>query len=1322
MKRYDACTALSLFGMALFLPDAASATVSAFSPANPIMAQYVKKPTYLTASAKPRVMLIFDNSGSMNSFAYANDPDASENEKQEKKGEEQEKSCSESFLENNPNLYGYFDPNASYTYNGDYWDKTDSADSGVSGNELNCLYMDRVDIARKVLTGGKLSGDTTPDGRPILVTQGGYHDGYYDEKGRVAASEKEVAGVVQATFDDVSYGLTLYDIYSNGGLVTNPIGDSVDDIIATINNTPPRTATPLAETLYTVIGYFQQRDERETSRQYLRGYDFKKGFYHKFYKSKQPLGPRYYNESHQRPLDRLIFGRPPSVKKKVSYEISKSWDPFWSDSEGEMIDCAESFVILVTDGLPVEDTSIPRSLVDTDGDGDEMWPKKKKGDGPTDSSDYLDDVAGYAYNTDLRSDIAGKQNLEVYPVFAFGTEEGRELLQNTAENAGGLDHYKDASDGEALSEALHSILGDIMAKTSSGGSVAVLNSSRRGNGAAYQSLYHPYIEEETTSGKVKVKWTGEVRALLIDSNGNLREDSNNNRQVDMEEDLVFSVEKDTADELMAVLTKDVNGDGVIDPETETPTKKVPLDDVNYLWSASKLLSELSPVSLDTNRSEYVSSTARGRYIHTWIDENNDGIVDAGEYRPFTTGGLGAGVINYFFGTATGERRNFDDSDDLINASDLNLLINWVRGQEQDAFDMRSRTLGSKTFRLGDIDRSSPTAVQRPGDNFDTRYNSVSYRKFKEKYRDRRTMVYAGSNDGIFHAFNSGFFIDRVKDPATGAVIRNRFWLNRTADSYGNTVSVNDNGPALGQEMWAYIPYNLLPHLQWLPQKDYQHIYYNDLKPRTFAAKLWSESDSVHVGGWGTILVGGMRWGGGPIKVNVSTDEDAPDERTMRSAYFIFDITDPEQPPVLLSEFTPDSDFSFTTVYPDVVSVTSDGDADPSGWYLVFGTGPTSLKGESDQEGKLLVRKFKTGLTMGQGLPGHTALWEKIDGKEEIAFTSGEENSFISAPYAADMQPGNPVKNKGAFTSDVVYFGTVAGRFGEKIDDPGTWTGRMHRVVLEDANDASVKAANPLTWKETIFYDPAAPISTGAAVARDDKKNIWVYFGTGRFFHSQDKKNVADQAFYGIKEPMNAAGKLTWQQVDSGATFIDSTNTEVYGGSDASTSRVKNSSIASVTTFEELETEAESTTYSGWKINLNGGSRVFIDPSVVAGVVNFSAYRPALGICDTSGESTTYSTYYKTGTAYWDPIMGQDKSVSINVDKNGNETSDPTQKQKRNSSSFSNPGVTTGAGYGTTNAGRVFANFGRSTGEMETKILETPLPVKSGKIYWQQIRK
>ncbi len=28
MKRYDACTALSLFGMALFLPDAASYRVS----------------------------------------------------------------------------------------------------------------------------------------------------------------------------------------------------------------------------------------------------------------------------------------------------------------------------------------------------------------------------------------------------------------------------------------------------------------------------------------------------------------------------------------------------------------------------------------------------------------------------------------------------------------------------------------------------------------------------------------------------------------------------------------------------------------------------------------------------------------------------------------------------------------------------------------------------------------------------------------------------------------------------------------------------------------------------------------------------------------------------------------------------------------------------------------------------------------------------------------------------------------------------------------------------------------------------------------------
>ena len=38
---------------------------------------------------------------------------------------------------------------------------------------------------------------------------------------------------------------------------------------------------------------------------------------------------------------------------------------------------------------------------------------------------------------------------------------------------------------------------------------------------------------------------------------------------------------------------------------------------------------------------------------------------------------------------------------------------------------------------------------------------------------------------------------------------------------------------LGAELWAYVPKNLLPHLQWLGRPDYSHVYFMDLPIRVF---------------------------------------------------------------------------------------------------------------------------------------------------------------------------------------------------------------------------------------------------------------------------------------------------------------------------------------------------------------------------------------------------------------------------------------------------------------------------------------------------------
>ena len=92
-------------------------------------------------------------------------------------------------------------------------------------------------------------------------------------------------------------------------------------------------------------------------------------------------------------------------------------------------------------------------------------------------------------------------------------------------------------------------------------------------------------------------------------------------------------------------------------------------------------------------------------------------------------------------------------------------------------------------------------------------------------------------------------------------------------------------------------------------------------------------------GGGTILVAAMGMGGGPIDVTVSGSS-----RTMRSSYVVMDITNPENPPVLMAEISAPN-LGFTLTPPVLVRQRrpdNNGDFDTpaqNDWYLVFGSGP-----------------------------------------------------------------------------------------------------------------------------------------------------------------------------------------------------------------------------------------------------------------------------------------------------------------------------------------------------------------------------------------------
>ncbi len=1409
--------------LSVYLLAAAPLRAEEINPKAPVMGMYTKPPAILASGAPPSVMLMLDNSGSMYKLAY----------QPQKNG-----------FDSKTEYYGLFKPKSYYKYIDaeevfERCENPTASGCAWNGNFLNWLTMRRIDISKKVLTGGRLVKDgdharltaepgsdrdlgiggsvvkrfSYDDSVPVEDLNGNtrhmtpYAKNYKKrnlslyEYGEIVFEDEDtghasiwfksnwyrwkkvnieiklsaeetskVKGIIQETASDVRYGLTVFDQAhsvsdgrwqdAEGGIVKQYVGAKTQDIVDAINETVPGTWTPLAETLYTITGYFAQKEENKKE---TINYEDKNG---DILSTDVSVGPQYYGTD--------------------SYQINDIWDPFYFNDKEKKEACSKAFVIILTDGLPTKDMSIPSTYRDFDGDDKEDSVTPLYISHPT---DYLDDIALYAHTTDLRADLEGMQNLTIYPIFVFGNApKPPPILSDTAEN-GGFDldtgeverdpetemptNLFNARNGNELVTALRGALNNIKRSTSSATSVAVMNNSVNGSGATFQSLYLPSMKDDKEH---TVDWAGDVRALQIDSYGNLREDTNHNQQLDMIDDLIIRYDTASDGNTIISMFKDHNGDGILEesaevesidasgvPTTITVNEKVAvkagltLDDIAYLWSGGNWLSHLKNNQIQTQRSSYLSNSGQ-RYIYTYIDRNNNGKVDIGEYLPFTTGSLAADdkYLGYFLGTNSGDGRDLN-GDTAVNADDLTILINYIRGKEFESATyplLRSRKYESPlvlgedgvdenaVWRLGDIVSSSPIAVQTPFTGYDTTYNSKSYRKFKRKYAERRTMIYTGSNDGVFHAFNGGFFQQDYKDTA-GTRIFNKYWKHCEKDDETGAVTCSDTSttaPALGQEMWAYIPQNLLPHLQWLPQKDYQHIFYNDLPPTIFEAQLWKKNDPVHTGGWGTILVGGMRFGGGPIEVEakvLKADGSLADEkRIMRSAYFVMDITDPELPPVLLDEFTLDTDerATFSTVQPSLEYVTIDMEEEIRDWYLVFGSGPETLRGESNHRARVFVRKLES-LPLGAGQTTETQQyadfgpWVKksaIPAEEFHLFEVQEDKSFIGNFFGADFHIGT---GKGAFSTDAIYFGTVAGEFNESAGgaDKGEWTGKLHRIVVQSGSN---NPADITTWKDKILFDAKAPISVKPQVTLDDKENTWIYFGTGRFIHPlYDKEDINPKmSLYGIKENMVKNAELgiiphyLGDQVTAAVQkneLIDSTRIRVYAGPTAQKSQVRGAGAGGRKNFADFEEWVDSK--QGWFVDLAqtdlstkkvNGERLIVNPVIYSKLVNFNSFIPSTDICEAANAGYIYNFYYKTGTSFWRPIMGVDETKTITTVGDDGEiiTQLLANSRLRVNSFLSTSGFASGEG-------KAKQLVGADGGAVKEYLIDPPGRFKSGRLFW-----
>ncbi|MBK5550429.1 pilus assembly protein [Pseudomonas sp. TH03] len=252
-----------------------------------------------------------------------------------------------------------------------------------------------------------------------------------------------------------------------GSVTQSQADNNYNNLISAINNLSAIANTPLAETYYEITRYF-------------RG-----------------MTP-YYNST------------PATYTSPIQYR------------------CQKNYGVVITDGLPTYDRTFPSNdplggsrLPNWDGinnDGNNL-----NGDNEGDTL-YLDDIAKFAFDIDMRStgtDLAGKawnsadfpkQNMNTYTV---GFTSSNQMLSDAAAYGQGL--YYQANDAAGLNAALSSALSNITSKAGSGGSGVTSSSTLASGSSYYQTTYDPKDWRGTiksygftTSGSVNtaaVLWT-----------------------------------------------------------------------------------------------------------------------------------------------------------------------------------------------------------------------------------------------------------------------------------------------------------------------------------------------------------------------------------------------------------------------------------------------------------------------------------------------------------------------------------------------------------------------------------------------------------------------------------------------------------------------------------------------------------------------------------------------------------------------------------------------------------------------------------------------
>lgn len=1283
-----------------------------YATTNAQLNKYCNIPPFVTSGAnvlKPNVLLVIDNSGSMYEFAY----------KTAGKGDSTKGSINwDDSYSSATDYYGYFDKTKMYSYDTSasgffYVDGSKSSDrtSFWSGNMLNWLTMRRVDVVRKVLVGGKTTPRSANTANYLLVSNNpdrNYYKSYADVKYEVddklyvcnstcsshtstynmkvyVGDQLPQEGILLQAADKINFGIMNFnDGYKfednqssvrDGGNVTVDLGSNGTNLITQVENTDPSTWTPLAETLYESLRYFQA-----TTSAYNGG----------TYSGKDPI----------------------------------------------TANCMKNFVLILTDGESTKDRNLPggnwgtptvtdsnfnvKTYMDkiaTNEGAASKWAASPNSD---EGSWYLPGVALYAHTTDHRSAAVGKnnlpgmQNLTIYTVFAFDeSTTGRELLKLTSKyggfedsamasgslpgttekwdaNGDGVpDTYYEAQNGDKLQEELFRAFNDILSKVSSGTSASIVNNKGESGANLFQAVFYP---RKSVGGR-DLYWMGELQNMwyYLDpylGTSSIREDTNNDKKLDLRLDYKVTVDYDTTkNQTIANWFEDTTGNG-----TFTSKGSGSPDNIHALWRAGALLHYRDP----STRKIY---TTLGSYNSSYL--SNSAPLASGMTSGLTLFDAAHGINIIALDYA---KANFPDAEtaanNLLNVDGLttaNKVIDYIRGVDYLSDPLyRSRTvtitypttaatplnatIADKTWKLGDIVSSTPQAqTSKQLQAYDTSYKDNSYSLYYgSKDYSIRNMVYTGANDGMLHAFRVGQVAKTRYDPAAP---------NRIAEIKNIGATWN-----LGDEEWAFIPQNSLPYLKYLPDPAYNHLFYvnntvtlldasinkTSLDTACTQAEYWkcgrkttyanvaTRSLDVDNTSWRTVLIGGMGFGGASRdsggycnKADGTTPTTSAQETRLDcvkspipgsglSSFFALDVTDPESSRFMW-EFSDavlpaaDKGLGFTTSGPAIVRINSknpatadygSADATKNGrWFAVFATGPSGpidtashqFMGRSDNELKIYVVDIHPDMSGG---------WVK--GTNYWVLPSGIANAFASDLTGSVIDVDRWSSTSSSYYSDdAVYIGYTRPKGGTS---PVEWAeGGVLRLLTNDS-------LNPSDWSLSTMIDGVGPVTSSPTKLQDRKTGkTWVFFGSGRYFFKTDSGTddpnnqrylvgVMDTCYDGTANTMNSGYKKVsnvWTKQGCGVTapaalgladLQDQSSTVIT----AIPSDKKGWYIALDPSGDyALGAQMVTSTYKAERVVTN-------TTAAFNGVVFFTSFKPTDDICGYGGSTLVWAVDYLNG--------------------------------------------------------------------------------------------